>query len=69
MVRTILCFDICAVEMLLTTLIFAYLSVFKLCTSLEIERRFTVMIDAQKEDCFYENVMKDHYLEANYEVS
>lgn len=55
--------------MLLATLLFAYLSVFKLCTSVEIERRFTVFIDPQKEDCFYEDIKKNHYLEANYEVS
>lgn len=54
--------------MLLVGVLFAYLSFFKSCSSLEIERRFTVMIDPQKEDCFYEDIKKDHFLEANYEV-
>lgn len=54
--------------MLLAAVLFAYFTLFESCSSLEIERRFTVLIDAEKEACFYESIKKDHYLEANYEV-
>lgn len=54
--------------MLFVTVLFLYLYAFQLSTSVELERRFTVLIDPQREDCFYEDIKKEHYLEANYEV-